>query len=196
MNPTRLAVLATIGDLHALSAGYDLTRLSEVVAQVAPDFLCLEVTRQAWESGDLHNAPLPVHAALAPIAERSDMVVLPVLPSPGEYATFSPAGGFAAALERLHRWVQRRAAGPLTLNRPAYAAFCHTVCHLQQRAWSPEALAAWDAQNAGLAGNILEAIRQDPGRRALVVAQCQRVHQLEPALRSQPDVEFVPYWEL
>ncbi|MBI3361460.1 MAG: hypothetical protein HY023_10160 [Chloroflexi bacterium] len=195
----RIATLGTMSDLHAEATAYDLQTLAQIAAGLAPDLLCLEVARAAWEAGEVGRASLPIRAALAPVADRSDIVIIPVAAGPRDHADFTPAGGLRAAvtltLERLHRRVQR-GAGARTINGPWYGAFCHTVCALQEAAWTPAARAAWQAESAAMLANVLAAVRRDPGRRTLVAAQCQRKHWLDTRLRRESDVDFVDYWAL
>lgn len=195
----RVATIGTMADVHAQAMGYDLETLSRLAADLAPDLLCLEVTRAAWESGEVGRAALPIRAALAPVAERSDMVIIPVAASPRDHADLAPVTGghsaLARSLEVCHRWVQRRADAP-TINGPVYGAFCHAVCALQEAAWTPEARAEWQAESAAMLANVLAAVQRDPGRRALVAAQCQRKHWLDGRLRREVDLELVNYWEL
>ena len=63
--------------------------------------------------------------------------------------------------------------------------------------WTSEDRAAWEAQNTALAESIVQAMRQDMGRRVLVATQCQRLHRLVPLLRAHADaLEMVNYQEL
>lgn len=197
---TRMAILGTIAELHRESLAYDVACLRAIVTQLAPDLLCAEITRDAWEHGDLDAAALEVREALAPVVAGTDVVLLPVAPTPQRFADFTPRAGwrhdlgqsFASSL----RWGMRRASRPEAINGPVFGAYCHLVCMLTEWTWPGEYRAAWEAQNQGLAGNILAAVRRDPGRRVLVTAQCQRLHRLVPFLRAQADVNIVDYREL
>lgn len=199
MMKNRIATLGTIADLHAEASRYDLAALARLVARLSPDLLCLEITREAWEGQQLGTAALPIRATLAPLAERSDTVILPVAASPRDHAEFAPPSDVRARLvnwlEGLHRGVQRRA-GARTINGAVYGAFCHAICALQESAWAPEARAAWHAESEAMLANVLAAVRRDPGRRTLIATQCQRRHWLAGRLRREPDLELLDYWEL
>lgn len=198
---TRLALLGTMSDLHGEPVAYDLVRLSAIIAGVAPDLLCAEITREVWEGGDLSSAAFEVREALAPIVSATDVVLIPVAPSPERFDDFGPAHGRRAVLvrsfDRILRWGQRQANTPEAVNGRLFGAFCHTVCALTEASWSEKARAAWNAKTVALAANILQAVQRDPGRRVLVAVQCQRVHRLEPLLRQGgDDVRLVHYSEL
>ena len=197
---TRLAVLGTLSDLHRQPIAYDLNCLRALVADLAPDLLCAEITREAWEGGDLSAAAVEVREALAPVVAATDIVLVPVLPTPKQYADFTPATGWhrgwVSTFDRLLQWGQREADRPEAVNGAIFGAFCHTLCALTEMMWTAEDRAAWEAQNGTLAENIVQAVRRDMGCRVLVAVECQRKHWLAARLRRQADVELVDYWEL
>lgn len=198
---TRLALLATLSELHQEPIAYDLQCLRDLVAELAPDLLCAEITREMWEGGNLSAAALEVREALAPIVASTDTVLVPVAPSPDRFHDFAPGGGWRRnlmqACDRLLRWGQVRADSPEAVNGPFFEAFCHPLCLLTEMTWTTEKRAAWNAQNKQIAQNVLHAVRRDPGRRVLVAVQCQRIHRLEPMLKSGSElVKLVPYQSL
>lgn len=198
---TRLAILGTLSELHRQPIAYDLARLRTLVTALAPDLLCAEITRAAWEGGDLSAAAVEVREALAPAVAATDIVLVPVLPTPRHYADFAPVSGWRRALvrafDRVLQWGQREADGPEAINSTRFGAFCHTVCWLTERVWTSEERAAWEAQNEQLAENIVRAVRRDAGRRVLVAVQCQRLHRLGPLLKVAGEaMEFVRYQDL
>lgn len=101
---TRLAVLGTLSDLHRQPIAYDLACLRSLVAGLAPDLVCAEVTQATWEGGELDTAVLEVREALAPVVAATDVVLIPVAPEarqfddfPGDRRLAAPRGGCPAA---------------------------------------------------------------------------------------------------
>ncbi len=198
---TRLAVLGTISDLHREPLAYDLARLRSIVTDLAPDLLCAEITREAWESSDLSLASLEVREALALVEAATDIVIVPVASTPMQYAGFVPSEQWRRKLvhrfDRLLQWGQRKANRPEVVNGVMFGSFCHTICALTEMIWTAEDRAAWEAQNKAMAENILHAVQRDPGRRMLVAVQCQRLHRLLPLLHASADMfEIVNYQAL
>lgn len=198
---SRLALLATMGALHAEPLRYDLACLCTLVADLSPDLLCAEITREAWEEGDMSFAALEVREALAPVVAATDIVLIPVAPSPDQFADYPRLPGWRQSLvrrfDRLLRWGQRVADRPEVIHGMLFETFCHSVCTLTEMAWRGEDRATWEAQNKALAANILQAVQRDAGRRVLVVVQCQRIHKLVPLLERHPDeFELVHYANL
>src|SRR3990172_9692396 len=126
---TRVAVLGTLSDLHSQLIAYDLNCLRALVADLAPDLLCAEITREAWEGGDLSTAAVEVREALAPVAAPTDIVLIPVASTPQQFADFTPAAGWRRDLlqtfDHLLQWGQRKADRPEEINGAMFAAFCH-----------------------------------------------------------------------
>ena len=198
---TRLAILATMSDLHRQPIGYDLNCLQKILADVSPDFLCAEVTVADWEQNDISKAAVEVREALAPVIASTDIVLIPVAPSPAQYADFTPDSGWRRRLvrsfDRLLRWGQIQADDARTVNGPWFGAFCHTVCWLTESLWSARDRDAWERQNQELVENIVRAVQRDGGRRVLVAVQCQRLHRLIPLLYAHNDLfKIVAYQNL
>lgn len=190
-----------MGSLHAEPLRYDLETLRSLIIQLAPDLLCADITREAWENGDLSTASLEVREALVPAITLTDTVLVPVGPTDQQFADYQAPPGWrqqmATLFDRLLDWGQRKADGPEAIHGLSFQLFCHTVCGLEEMTWTPADQAAYKARTAALKANIIEAVQRDPGRRVLVVVQCQWHHDLEPQLKQAGDwLELVDYREL
>lgn len=198
---TRLAILGTMSDLHGQPIAYDLDCLRRIVVDIAPDLLCAEITMDAWEHQDFSRASLEVRDALTPVIASTDIVLIPVAPTPKQYTDFAPNSGWRRRLvrtfERLLQWGQIQADDVEAVNGPWFGAFCHTVCWLTESLWTAKDRAAWEKQNEELVENIVRAVERDSGRRVLVTVQCQRLHRLIPLLHAHDDFfEIVAYQNL
>lgn len=201
---TRVALLGTIGHLHAESVRYDLTSLQSAVETLEPDFLGVELEPGAWEQGDLSKAPLEVGKALVPAARRTDTVILPLGGSPSHAVVDSPHSELAALRTGLLRLtdaalarMQRSVEGPVELDEPFFRNACHLICHVEQaaagRAWRRQ----WEAANRDILARLLAAVRRDPGRLFLVAVQCRRLPWLRSRLRAMTDeIALVEYRHL
>ncbi len=199
---TRVAILNTLGSLHADPLHYDLQTLRSLVIHLAPDLLCADITRDTWESGDLSQAPLEVRAALIPAINLTDTVLIPVAPTPQQFRDFRAPSGLrnwlARRFDALLRWGQRKADRPEAIHGMAFETFCHTVCVLEEMTWSKADRQAYELRAQALVRNILSAIQRDPGGRVLVVVQCQWHHTIEPLLRKQAEdwIKIVDYRDM
>ena len=191
-NPgTRLAILGTMPDLHKQPIRYDLACLRNILAELAPNLLCAEVTREDCEQGDISQSSVEIRGSQAPIVAVTDTVLIPVAPTSRQFSAFAPRHGWQHRLikifDRFFRWGQIQANNPDTVNGPWFGAFCHMVCMATELLWNPEERAAWEQQNKWLAENIVHAIQRDTKRCVLVAVQCQRLHRLIPLLHAHAD---------
>jgi hypothetical protein len=190
-----------MSDLHDQPVSYDLRNLQKIVIDLAPDLLCAEVTKEAWEGGDLTLASLELRGALAPAVAMTDIVLVPVVPSTVQFADFAPLGGWRQRLirsfDRLLRWGQGRADNAETINGVWFGLFCHSICELTEMFWSKQDRAAWELQNQVLVENIVRAVWNNKGCRVLVAVQCQRLHRLVPLLEKHSSLfDLVGYQNL
>lgn len=197
MTKTRLALLSTLSDLHTQPIQYDLATLAAIVDQLAPDLLGLELPQNDWERGRLNQAPVEVQRSLLPLAELSNVVVVPLAPDSRQFDDFAPQAGWRAGLARrlanTLRKAQRAANNVEAIHALFFQGTCHALCLLNEMSWDAEARRAWREQNQAMLDNILRAARRDPGRRMLVAVQCQRIHWLEPRLKKVADIDLVDY---
>ncbi len=198
---TRLAILSTLAETHTEAIQYNLKALATVIEYLNPDMLCVELPRRHWELHDLSHASIEVRESLLPIADLTDVVVLPMMSlDTRQFADFMPKSGWrgwcADSLSRALVRAQRAANDIDTIHAKTYQNMCHTLCRTSELFWTAEARREWHEQNHAMLNNILLAIRQDPGRRVLVALQCQRVHWLEPKLKKIPDIDLVDFRDL
>jgi len=181
-----------MSDLHRQPISYDLDCLQRIVADISPDLLCAEITREAWEHDDFSQASMEVREALAPTIASMDIVLIPVAPTPKQFTDFTPDSGWRRRLvrtfDRILRWGQVQANDVATVNGARFSAFCHTVCWLTEMFWTTKDRAEWERQNKELVENIVHAVQRDSGRRVLVAVQCQRLHRLIPLLHAHDDL--------
>jgi hypothetical protein len=190
-----------MSDLHQQPIRYDLACLRKIITEASPDLLCAEITREDWERTDLRQASVEIREALAPIIEATDIVLIPVIPTPEQFPDFTPAAGWrrrlVQTLNQIFRWGQIQANDPDTINGLWFSTFCHAICWITELFWTREARAAWEKQNRLLAENIVHAVQRDSGRRVLVAVQCPRLHRLIRILHAHNDLfQIVPYKNL
>jgi hypothetical protein len=197
---TRVALLGTIGHLHAEPLKYDLLRLRGVVEEIEPDLLGVETDPLDWATGDLRSSPLEVREALVPATRRIDTVVVPLggaascrYAAPEDGLVVGLRSALIHALDRLLTALQRRAAGPEDIAANHFKHVCELVCAMEAAASTAESRLAWDRTNAEILNNVIATVRRDPGRRLLLAVQCRRLHWLELQLRRLRDeIQLVP----
>ena len=197
-SPTRVAVLGTLAEFHREPIPYDLEALVELVADLNPDFVCLEMTPEQWRQQDFDDLPPEYRDALLPLTYQTDMVVVPIAESdpPAEPVASGWRGQLVAVCRRGLAYIQRSAPNAAAVNQGWRHDLANVLYHLI--AWLGEGRAEkeWQAHRHHLAEQVLELARRDPGRRILVVVNVRHCHHIRPALKRHSEVEVVPYSKL
>ncbi len=197
---SRVAVLGTLADLHREPIQYDLKTLRRVVKELQPDLLCAEIYPEDWRAGDANRLSIEYREALVPLSRRTNIIIIPVGGSK-ENELFKPRGGrwlgirtfIVRLLNNQLRVMQRLANGPRVINSGPFGWMCDWMCSLTAWICGPQAQKDWDNANQIIVGNILAAIRRDPGRRVLITVNCRLRHRLEQRLGRVADIELVNY---
>lgn len=194
----RIAVLGTLAEFHHEAVAFDLKALVDLVVEVNPDLLCLDMDPKQWEQQQFDDLPPEYQLALLPLAERSDIVVVPI---GDQHSRANPqASGWRSGLigwlrQRLAS-LQRRAPSPEAANygwRHDFANLLYTAID-------------WLGFNNGArmtrehVHDLIESVRRvaqrDPAADILVVVNVRYCHHLRPALDQDPAIELVPFTEM
>jgi hypothetical protein len=169
--------------MHTQPIQYNLATLANILTQVAPDLLYVEVPQHDWELGRLEQAPVEVQRSLLPLAELSRTVVVPVAPDTRQFNDFAPRTGWRARLARwldqALRWAQRQANSAEAIHAWPFAGVCHTLCHLSQWVGTPGG--EHGRTKPGDARQYPAGYPARPQPPHLVAVQCQRTHWLDRA---------------
>lgn len=169
---TLLGILGTAGGWHALLPRCGLRQLEERVRTFAPDLLCAEINRDAWESQRQSAFSLEYRECLLPLCRQLGVVVVPL---GGEWPV--PVSPLRLGL--------LLGAGPRWMCRPAVLGW--------QRAWA-RLFPGVERVNAELVARILEAARRDPGRRLLVAVRIERCYAVVKGLGQEREIELLVEW--
>lgn len=71
-------VVGTLAEFRPDPVPYDPAALVRFVRGINPDLLCLDMTTQQWQERDFGGLPAEYRDALLPLAEQSDIVVVPI----------------------------------------------------------------------------------------------------------------------
>jgi hypothetical protein len=196
--PTRVAVLGTLAEFHREPIPYDLKALVDLVSQLKPDFLCLEMTPAQWQQQDFGDLPPEFAEALLPLAYQTDMVVVPISETdpPREPTATGWRGRLIGWCRRALALIVRSAPNAAAMNQGWRHDWANTL--YRAIAWLADGQVEqqWHAHHHHMAEQVRHLARRDSGRRILVVVNVRYCHHLRPALASQPQLEAVPFSEL
>lgn len=196
--PSRVAVLGTLAEFHREPIPYDLAALVQLVSDLHPDLLCLDMTPEQWQQQDFGDLPPEYREALLPLAYQTDIVVAPLAEEhpPAEPTAPGWRGRLIARLRRGLAYIQRTAPGPAAINQGWRHDLADLLYHWIAWLAGGQVEQEWQAHRHHLIQQVLHLARRDPGRRILVVVNIRHCHHLRPALGKYPDIQVVPYAKL
>jgi len=198
MTRTPIAVLGTLAEFHHEPIPYNLHALVELVTDLRPDLLCLDMTPAQWQRREFDNLPPEYREALLPLAHQTDIVVVPI----GEerpLAEPTAPGWRGRLITTLRHWLadlQHTAPGPAAINEGWRHHLADTLYSVIAWLGDNAARHAWQTHTAHLTQQVLEVVRRDPGCRVLVVVNVRHCHHIRPALAQHPEIDVVPYSRL
>jgi hypothetical protein len=198
MTRTRVAVLGTLAEFHEGAVAFDLNALLDLVVEMHPDLLCLDIHPEQWRQGDFDDLPPEYRDALLPLADRSDIVVVPI----GE-RRMQGGQGATGWREVLFRWLraglaalQRGAPSPEAINYGWRHDLANMMYHLIDRLDESGFSEEHAAHTHHLIENIQDVVQRDPQATILAVVNVRYCHLIRPALRQDPAIEVVPFHEM
>lgn len=198
MPRTSVAVLGTLAEFHREPIPYDLRALVQLVTDLQPDLLCLDLTAEQWQRRDFGDLPPEYREALLPLAHQTDIVVVPIA---GDRPPDEPNAPDwrGRMIVRLRAWLaqlHRAAPSVDAVNR----GLRHWVADLLYESIlllaGRRTRRAWRAHTNQLMRRALNVARRDPGATVLIVVNVQHCHHIRKALRKQRDIELLPYNKL
>ena len=197
-SPTKIAVLGTLAEFHREPIPYDLKALVQLVSELNPDFLCLDLTPEQWQARDFGDLPLEYREALLPLAHQTDMVVVPIAEAqpPTEPAAIGWRGRLINLFRRGLAYLQRTAPDAAAINQGWRHDLANVLYHGVAWLAGGTVFQAWQDHRRHLTEQVLALAHRDPGRRILVVVNVRHCHHIRPDLGTDPDIEVVSYTDL
>ncbi len=197
-NKTRVAVLGTLAEFHQEPIAYDMGALLELVAEVNPDLLCLDMTREQWEQRAFEELPPEYQEALLPLAHQTDIVVVPVAggQSPPQPVASGWKGRVIAWLRNRIATLQRTAPGPGAINQGWRHDLANHLYGWIRRLSEGDLEKRTRDHTVQLTQSVVELALRDPGSRVLVVVNIQYCHIIRHRLRAYVAIQVSAYQDL
>ncbi len=184
---TEIAVLGTLAEFHQDPLPYDLVALVDLVAEINPDLLCLDISMEQWQQQDFSSLMPEYGEALLPLAAQTDIVVVPI---GGDKAMLrATASGWRGALIRRIRGslarIQAGAPGPNAINQGWRHDLGNILYGIVRRLAGRQVVHAYHERIDQLMQEVQRVVADNPGNRILVVTNIQYCHHIRPRLRQQ-----------
>lgn len=185
-NTTRVAVLGTLAEFHRDPLPYDLTALINLVAEIHPDLLCLDISLEQWQQQDFSSLPAEYSEALLPLADQTDIVVVPIGGS--QMMPQATAVGWRGVLiswaRRLLARMQASAPGPDAINQGWRHHLGNVLYGLARTLAGSVINHAYHAHIQQVSQAALRVAENNPDSRILVVTNIQYCHHIRPQLQQ------------
>lgn len=195
---TWIAVLGTLAEFHKDPLPYDLAALIDLVAEIHPDLLCLDISPEQWQLRQFDELPLEYSRALLPLAAQTDIVVVPIGSEPMMPRASAPGwrGWVINRLRSLLNIIQAGANGPDGINEGWRHDLANFLYGLVRQLAGSDSQQAYMAHIDTLTEATLAVAAENSGSRILVVTNIQYCHHVRPHLQGQSDLQVVPYTEI
>lgn len=196
-HPTQIAVLGTLAEFHRDPLPYDLTALVDLVAEINPDLLCLDISPEQWQQQDFSSLPAEYSKALLPLADQTDIVVVPIGGSEmmPQATAVGWRGGLIGWLRQLLAWMLATAPGPDAINQGWRHELGNMLYGLARTLAGNAVNHAYHAHIEQISQAALRVAENNPGSRILVVTNIQYCHHVRPQLK-QADLTETTYKNL
>jgi hypothetical protein len=195
---TKVAVLGTLAEFHREPIPYDMSALLDLVADINPDLLCLDMTQDQWQAQAFENLPPEYQEALLPLAHQTDIVVVPI--AGGQAPPKPEASGWRGAAIRWLRnriaMIERTAPGPDAINQGWRHDLANHLYDATRWLSAGELGKTTREHTDHLTQAVVQVTHRDPGARVLVVINVQYCHIIRERLRQYEDIEVTTYMDL
>jgi hypothetical protein len=205
--PAEVVVLATLHQMHAQVPGYSFDRLREVLEQLHPDVLCLEVRADKLAAHAPESTKQEYPKVIYPLLARGHYAVVAMEPSEPEYsailrpyvqANTSVQTAGAAAVAALGAYSDATYAALKTHWRDAAAVNDATTDDMlrakhafQQAAIGAGEREGWERWNRHFLAVITQVAAEHPGQRIVVTVGVEHGYWLRGHLAAVPGIRLL-----
>ena len=191
-------VLSTLHQLHAETEGYSFADLSEVIEQLQPDILAVELTAEDIESRRDQPTKQEYQRAVFPLLDKHNYDVVPLEPpqplydelvglfrqSQKDLSEQNPAGAesFNLYADSLFEMLEERWVSPGAVNSRATDILFESKHRFQSALFGDEEAQAWQGWNQHFLQQILKTADAHPDKRILVLVGAEHTYWLRSHL--------------
>lgn len=202
--PAEVVVLSTLHQMHADVPGYSFERLGEVIRQLHPDVLCLEVRADRLAARAPETTKQEYPKVIYPLLASGDYVALALEPPEPEYgaivrpyaraqAAFQASGATAVAAldaysDATYAALKTHWRDAATVNDATTDDMLRAKHAFQQAAIGDAEREGWERWNRYFLGVIEQAAAAHPGQRIVVTVGVEHAYWLREHLVGVPGI--------
>jgi hypothetical protein len=198
--PAEVIVLSTLHQLHAQTNGYSFADLSEVIEQLHPDIIAVELTAADLESRREQSTKQEYQRVVFPLLDKHNYEVVPLEPPQPLYDELvslfrkaqkdlseqNPVGAetFNLYMDSLFEMLGERWVSPGAVNSRATDILFESKHRFQSALFGPEEAQAWQGWNQHFLQQILQTADANPDKRILVLVGAEHSYWLRAHLAN------------
>lgn len=204
---TEVFVLSALHQFHGKDNTYTFDRLSEIVEGYAPDIIAVELTPSDLANRKNQKTKQEYQNSIFSVADRLKATMVPMEPVEPEFSrlvgliraseaevreTWPVASeSFSTYTESLYKYLFDYWRSACEVNSPVTDALFEVKHDFQNRVFGDKQQRGWEGWNSHFLGKILDAAKENPGKRIIVIVGAEHSYWLRKELRGRNDLVLV-----
>jgi len=196
--PAEVIVLSTLHQLHAQTDGYSFADLSDIIEQLHPDILAVELTAADLESRREQSTKQEYQRVVFPLLDQHNYEVVALEPPQPLYDELvslfrkaqkdlseqNPVGAetFSLYMDALFEMLGERWVSPGAVNSRATDILFESKHRFQSALFGPGEAQAWQGWNQHFLQQIVQSAEANPDKRILVLVGAEHAYWLRAHL--------------
>jgi hypothetical protein len=197
-------VLSTLHQFHAESRYYSFETLSQIIEKLRPDILAVELTPSDLANRREQKTKQEYQKSIFPLVDKHKYSTVPLEPSEPKFSELvslirdsektlrekSPAKAeaFSLYVETLYEYLFKTWDSPPAVNSTQTDAFFEIKHNYQNAVYDENQKIGWEGWNTHFLEKILEAAKNNPGKRIVVTVGAEHAYWLRKNLRENKSV--------
>lgn len=204
---TEVFVLSTLHQFHAENKNYSFETLSRIIEIYDPDIIAAELTPSDLENRKEQKTKQEYQKSVFPVADKHKYKIIALEPSEPKFSELvglireaektlsekSPekTEAFSVYSESLYDHLFKFWDSPLKVNSPETDALFEVKHKYQNSLYGEDEKKGWNSWNQHFLDRILEAARNNKGKKIIVLVGAEHGYWLRKHLRENSEIKFI-----
>ena len=202
--PTEVFVLATLHQFHADSGYYSFNKLSQIIREIGPDVICVELTAADIKSRRKQGTKIEYEKAVFPLADKYGYKLIPLEPDEPKFSTLvalnieseknlrirnpDKAEAFTIYTDALYQHLFSVWTSPFDVNSASTDSHFEVKHEFQNAVYGDKQLAVWESWNGHFLDQVVKSARGS--KKVLVLVGVEHAYWLRKALRKENTIRL------
>lgn len=207
-----VVVLSTLHQLHSTTKNYSFEKLSKTIERIKPDVLAVELTLADLESRKEQKNKIEYQKSVFPLLEKHRYKAVALEPAEPLYSEIinllkesnrenqakfpQKVEAFTAYSNSLYEYLSSYWDSPAAVNSAETDAHFEVKHRFQNALFGAKEAKVWNDWNSYFLAQILNAAKENKGKRILVLVGAEHSYWLRQHLRNNQEINFLEVREL